>query len=76
VVDGLWYQVDTWEGNWQPTTNTGAGTYQATIKSPLPLGVHVLYAYATDSQEATDTNPGLGTSPLVGQIAAYAFLVY
>jgi hypothetical protein len=35
-----------------------------------------LYAYATDGQEATDTNAGSGTSPLVGNIAAYPFLVY
>lgn len=76
VIDGVWFQMDTWQGTWQGATSEGSGKYTAAITTPLSLGVHVLYAYATDSQEATDTNPGLGTSPLGGKIAAYAFLVY
>jgi IS30 family transposase len=33
----------------------------------LPLGTHILYAYATDGQEATSTNTGFQTSPLVAR---------
>jgi YVTN family beta-propeller protein len=76
VIDGVWYQVDTWQGKWSATQSVGSGTYKGKIGSPLALGMHVLYAYATDGQEATATNTGVGTSPLVGNIAAYPFLVY
>jgi hypothetical protein len=38
--------------------------------------MHILYAYATDGQEATSTNTGVQSSPLIGNIKAYEFLVY
>jgi YVTN family beta-propeller protein len=76
VIDGVHYQVDTLQGVWLKAKSTGSGTYKGKISSPLTLGMHVLYAYATDGQEATDTNPDPGASPLVGSVAAYAFLVY
>jgi YVTN family beta-propeller protein len=76
VIDGVWYQVDTWQGKWLAAKSTGTSTYKGKVTSPLTLGMHVLYAYATDGQEATNTNTGPGTSPLVGKIAAYPFLVY
>ena len=44
----------------------------------LSPGVHILYAYATDGQDATSTmttTGGGGTSPLVGAISAYLFVV-
>ena len=44
--------------------------------TPLQFGVHVLYAYATDGQDATSVSTGEHSDPLVGNIAAYVFLVY
>jgi len=42
----------------------------------LRLGVHILYSYATDGQEATSTNTGDHSSPLIGNVTAYVFLEY
>jgi len=44
---------------------------------PLLPGVHILYAYATDGQDATSTmtTTGGGSSPLVGAISSYPFVV-
>ena len=45
----------------------------------LSSGVHILYAYATDGQDATSIQAGGGaseqSSPLIGNITAYVFLV-
>src|SRR5260370_7090702 len=54
------------------------GSFTTTLPT-LSLGIHILYAYATDGQDAssimtTDGNGG-GSSPVVGNIAAYLFLV-
>jgi hypothetical protein len=76
VIDGVWYQVDTWQGKWRAAKSMGASTYKGRVTSALTLGMHVLYAYATDGQEATDTSTDQGTSPLVCNIAAYPFLMY
>ena len=71
----VWYQVDTWQGTWlrargTPPSFTGA-------PANLSLGKHILYAFATDGQDATSTmgssGIGAGTSPLIGSIAAYLF---
>ena len=42
----------------------------------LQFGVHVLYSYATDGQDANSVSTGEHSDPLVGNIAAYVFLVY
>jgi hypothetical protein len=76
VLDGVHYQVDTLQGAWLTAKNISPGTYEGKIASPLTLGMHMLYAYATDGQEGTDTNTDPGASPLVGSVATYAFLVY
>jgi YVTN family beta-propeller protein len=65
VADVL-YQVDTWQGVWSHSAPSFTGTTSA-----LQPGVHILYAYAADSQLATSTQAG---SPLIGNIAAYLFL--
>jgi YVTN family beta-propeller protein len=66
----VWYQVDTWQGRWlrasgTPPTFTG-------IKADLSLGTHILYAFATDGQEATSTGVA---QQLIGSMAAYLFEV-
>jgi len=74
-VSGVAFQVDTWQGPWLAATNTGGNTFSGTTP-PLQLGVHILYAYATDAQAASSTNTGgFSSSPLTGGITAYVFLV-
>ena len=74
-VQGVFTQVDTWQGSWQAATPS-AGVFTATT-STLGLGTHVLYAYAVDGQDGTGCSNGDGStcSPLVGSIAAYVFTV-
>ena len=74
AVENVFYQVDTWQGEWLATTNNGGGNFSGTTP-PLQPGFHILYAYATDGQEATSTITGRQTSLLVGNITAYGFLV-
>ena len=71
TVRQIYYQVDTWIGPWLPATQTG-GQWVG-ITPPLHNGIHTLFAFAGDGQEATSANPG--GSPIIGEIAAYLFLV-
>jgi YVTN family beta-propeller protein len=73
-VDNLLYQVDTWQGTWTAGTSQGAGAFSGAT-STLQPGFHILYAYATDGEEGTSINTGYQSSPLIGTIAAYGFLV-
>jgi DNA-binding beta-propeller fold protein YncE len=75
-VDNLLFQVDTWQGPWIAATNVGSGQFKGKIQIPLQLGRHILYAYETDGQEATSTNTGEQSSPMISNITAYAFLEY
>ena len=68
------FQVDTWQGTWSAATSEGSAKFQGTTPPLLP-GFHILYAYATDRQQATSTITGAQSSPLIGSIAAYGFLV-
>ncbi len=56
-----------------PQQASGPG-YSGTTPALQP-GFDILYAYATDGEEATSTNTGQQSSPLIGNIAAYGFLV-
>ena len=38
-------------------------------------GIHILYAYAVDGQDAGSVNPSPNYSPITGRISAYLFLV-
>jgi hypothetical protein len=38
-------------------------------------GTHPLFALAVDGQEATSINTGQGSSPVIGQVSAYHFLM-
>jgi YVTN family beta-propeller protein len=72
-VQQIYYQVDTQSGPWMRATPGGANAGGDT--PPLSPGVHLLFAYATDGQEATSINTGTGGSPIPGQVRAYLFLV-
>ena len=71
-MQAIYYQVDTLTGPW--LTATGAPNAVGSVSS-LTRGFHVLYAFATDGQEASSVNPGLGFSPIPGQLTSYVFLV-
>ena len=71
---GLFFQVDTWQGPWLAATNDGGGNFSGTLPM-LQQGFHILYAYATDGQEATSVNTGFQSSPLISNITAYGFTV-
>ena len=73
-VDNVFYQIDTWQGPWTAATSQGGGTFSAPAATLQP-GFHTLYAYATDGEEGTSNNTGLQSSPLIGSIAVYSFLV-
>ncbi len=72
-VQQIYYQVDTWTGPWLRATPAGANASGAT--PILTKGTHIVYAYATDGQEATSINTERGSSPIPGGISAYHFLV-
>src|SRR4029077_19342970 len=72
--DNLLLQLDTWQGPWTAATNLGSGGFSDQTAALQP-GTHILYAYATDGQEATSTNTGFQSSPLIGNIEAYLFVV-
>ena len=69
-VEGIRYQVDSWEGAWQAATAAGS-TYNAT-PSQLQLGSHVLYAFSDNG--LAGASAGLNQN-VVGSIAGYRFTV-
>ena len=77
AVTGVYFQVDTWQGVWNPTQlNSGVYTPLHPLAAPIPPGFHMLYAFATSGDDAsTSSFVGLQSSPLVGPIASYGFLV-
>ncbi|MEO8101206.1 MAG: choice-of-anchor V domain-containing protein [Betaproteobacteria bacterium] len=68
----VYFQLDTWQGAWLPATGS-APNFSAMTFTLLP-GTHVLYAFATDGEEAGSTS-SMQSSPLIGPIAAYPFTV-
>ena len=72
-VQHIWYQVDSLTGIWQQASPAGSSA-NATLPS-LSLGTHILYAMATDGQDATSINTGFSGSPVTGKIATYTFTV-
>jgi YVTN family beta-propeller protein len=81
--DNFLFQLDSWQDVWTAATPNGGSCVgnpptcynDFTSQPTLQPGFHILYAYATDGEEATSTNTGLQSSPLVGNITAYQFLV-
>jgi len=72
-VRQIYYQVDTNTGPWLKASPSGA-TGSGQIPALLP-GTHLLFALAVDGQEATSINTGQGSSPVIGQISSYHFLM-
>jgi YVTN family beta-propeller protein len=73
AVRHIYYQVDTWIGPWLKASPAGAS---GSGRTPTLLpGTHLLFAFAVDGQEATSINTGQGSSPIIGQISVYHFLM-
>ena len=74
-VLGVFLRLDTWRGPWVAASGSG-NTFtcpSASCQFPtLTVGPHILFAYAEDAQAATAN--GL-SSPVIGTIAAYQFVV-
>jgi YVTN family beta-propeller protein len=68
----VYFQADSWDRTWTAAGSTGNGTFSGTqpAASALLPGGHILYAYAADGQDATQAS-----SPLIGNIASYYFVV-
>jgi len=73
-VDELLFQMDTWQGLWTQASPGTQGNFTGNSARLLP-GLHTLYAYATEGEEATSTVAGPESSPLIGSVATYEFLV-
>jgi YVTN family beta-propeller protein len=71
LVQNVYYQLDTWQGPWLQASGF-APNFSGAAPQLLP-GVHIVYAYATDSQFAGGN--GVQNSPIPGAMAAYVFLV-
>jgi hypothetical protein len=71
IVKNVYYQVDTWQGPWIKADSNVRGIWTA-VSPDLKAGVHIVYAWAGDGSEATSIN---ASSPIIGQIAAYLFVV-
>jgi hypothetical protein len=83
LVQQVYYQVDTWQGEWLSATETSGPEQSAAPPTtwwsaqipPQGNGIHILYAYAVDGQDAGSVNPSPSYSPTIGRISAYLFLV-
>jgi len=80
--DGLYYQLDTLDGPWSAANSSGGGAFTSNPTNPsylayLAPGLHILYAYATDGQEAPGSEIGQpeADAPGISGISAYAFTV-
>ncbi|MGD0732538.1 MAG: Ig-like domain repeat protein [Terracidiphilus sp.] len=75
--NAVYFQVDSWGGAWIAATPGTGGQFTGTTGALQP-GYHILYAFATDGQDAGSTQGqgelGSDNSPIVGNIAAYGFL--
>jgi YVTN family beta-propeller protein len=67
----VYYQVDTWEGPWIAAA-PASGNFTGTVAPPLLQGTHVVYAYATDGQDANSTGMA---QQLIGRLTAEVFTV-
>ncbi len=66
----VWYQFDTWQGTWLRASGMEPN-FTGTAPTLL-AGQHILYAFATDGQDATSTGAAQG---LIGNITSYVFAV-
>ena len=72
-VRQIYFQADTLTGRWLRATPDGASGSGSTPS--LTRGLHFVYAFAVDGQEATSVNTGLQSSPIPGRLTLYQFLV-
>jgi YVTN family beta-propeller protein len=72
AVENVYFQLDTWEGPWIAATSAGGGSFTGTAAPALLQGTHVVYAYATDGQDANSTGVA---QEVTGQITAEVFTV-
>jgi hypothetical protein len=70
-VTNLYFQFDTFEGPWNQGTASGTAGNFTGAASGLSLGTHILYAFATDGEEATSVMRA--SSPVIGGSTAYLF---
>ncbi len=72
----VYYQADTWQGQWLPTT-LGTNGFSPTNALNLTPGVHTIYAFATEGDDANSSGISTGhqSSPLIGAVASYMFVV-
>jgi YVTN family beta-propeller protein len=69
----IWYQIGTLTGQWQKAEPAGSSS---SVTLPyLEPGTYILYAMATNGQDATSINTGSGSSPIAGKISSYVFTV-
>jgi YVTN family beta-propeller protein len=71
-VRQVYYQLDTQTGPWKRATPNGTN-WQASLTG-LANGVHILYAFAGDGNDASAANTGSNGSPLAGKVVAYMFV--
>jgi hypothetical protein len=64
----VYFQLDTWQGPWLAASGSAPSFTAATPL--LSFGPHIIYAYATDGQNADSEGSGI-----IGQIQAYFFIV-
>jgi YVTN family beta-propeller protein len=78
TVQNVYFQFDSWQGAWLRATGS-APNFTGGPPQPLLPGIHVVYAYAADSQFADSMQPGGSgfgqSSPIAGAMAAFLFLV-
>jgi hypothetical protein len=75
TVTGVYFQVDSMQGTWTSAVSIGDGYFSGTASNITP-GFHMLYAFATEGDDADSSSfTGLLASPLVGPVASYGFLV-
>ncbi|MGC8879064.1 MAG: YncE family protein [Anaerolineae bacterium] len=72
-VRQIYFQSDTLTGRRLRASPDGASGSGST--SSLTRGLHFVYAFAVDGQEATSVNTGLQSSPIPGFVTFYQFLV-
>ncbi len=72
-VRGVYYQFDSIDGRWTLANGSGNGPWMAPL-SGLSSGAHTIYAFAAEAH-TVPTDTGNGSSPLIGNIASYAFSV-
>jgi hypothetical protein len=74
AVTGVYFQMDSLQGGWTAAKKNRGGSFTATSPTLKP-GLHTLYVYAVDAQDATSVNTGVQSAPLTSAIASYEFLV-